>query len=259
MQEKKINQIGCKVGQWPLDPNKPTLIFVHGSGGTNVLWQNQVETLSEICNTVAPDLPGHGLSDGPGLNKIPDYAKAMENFIAELNPPNPIPVGLSIGGGIVIQMMLNGQERYKAGILVNTGARLRVSPDIIKTVETDYAGYLSSFKSFAISPKTDPGLCQPLMEASANCPPEIALGDFQACDCFDVMDQLENLSIPILILTADEDLLTPAKYGRFIADKIKSSKTSMITKSGHLSPMEQPAQVNAAISNFLIELKLVSG
>jgi len=256
MLEKKINNIGFKVGQWPLDENKSTLVFMHGSAGTNVLWKNQVNGLSEVCNTVAPDLPGHGLSDGPGLDTMTDYANVMEQFIDELNPPNPILVGLSIGGGIVIQMLLNRQEKYKAGILVNTGARLRVSPDIINTVQTDYPGFLASFGSIATSSKTDPALYQPLMDASASCPPEIALGDFQACDRFDVMDQLGKLSIPILILTADEDRLTPAKYAQFMADKIESSKIAMITDAGHLSPMEQSEQVNTAITNFLVEMKL---
>jgi pimeloyl-ACP methyl ester carboxylesterase len=37
-------------------------------------------------------------------------------------------------------------------------------------------------------------------------------------------------------------------------EKIPASQLKTITGSGHMSPMEQPAQVNAAISDFLVRL-----
>jgi len=42
---------------WPLDEAKPTLIFIHGAGGSHVLWQGQVDGLAGRANPVAIDLP----------------------------------------------------------------------------------------------------------------------------------------------------------------------------------------------------------
>ena len=66
MNEKISGNIAFVAGRWPLDPEKPTLVFIHGSGGSSVLWENQVDLLREYVNTIAIDLPGHGKSSRSG-------------------------------------------------------------------------------------------------------------------------------------------------------------------------------------------------
>jgi pimeloyl-ACP methyl ester carboxylesterase len=81
MENRETGGIGFVAGHWPLDPDKPTLIFIHGSALTNVFWESQVKFLSEFANTVAVDLPGHGTSQGPGKENISDYAQLVMDFI----------------------------------------------------------------------------------------------------------------------------------------------------------------------------------
>ncbi|GAH25730.1 unnamed protein product, partial [marine sediment metagenome] len=64
-------------GSWPLDTEKSTIVFIHGSGGSANYWKAQVQGLSERVNTVAVDLPGHGRSGKNGKNTIADYAQTM--------------------------------------------------------------------------------------------------------------------------------------------------------------------------------------
>ena len=128
MIENKAGKIAYVAGRWPLDPEKPTIVFIHGSGGSSALWENQVDALKTHVNTIAIDLPGHGKSSGPGLDRVEDYSAAVADFIETAGIPAPIPCGLSIGGAIVLQLILEHKTRFKAAILVNTGARLRVMP-----------------------------------------------------------------------------------------------------------------------------------
>ena len=75
MIEKKIGGIAFCANPWPPVAHRPTLVFIHGSGGSRVLWHPQVEGLARRVNTVALDLPGHGASDGNGRDRVEDYAR----------------------------------------------------------------------------------------------------------------------------------------------------------------------------------------
>ena len=254
MHKKNINDIEFSSGNWPLTPELDTIVFIHGSGGTNVLWDSQVEALSDRVNTVALNLPGHGNSSGNGLGSIGEYAKSVSRFMEGLEIAKPVICGLSIGGAIVLQLLIDEPEKYKAGIVVNAGAKLKVMPLIFEMIEKDYAGFVNGMYTFGISPKTDPSRLKPLADSMLACPPDVTRSDFVACDGFDVMDQLNRIKAPVLVMTASDDQLTPVKYGRFLADGIESASMANIKDAGHLSPVEQPDDVTNAIRNFLAAL-----
>jgi pimeloyl-ACP methyl ester carboxylesterase len=251
MYEDKASGIGFIAGRWPLEADLPTVVFIHGSGGTNVLWRAQVEGLAGRMNTVAIDLPGRGGSDGEGSSSIAEYADAVAGFIDSIAAPRPVPCGLSIGGGIVLRLLLDDRDRYEAGILVNSGARLRVLPLILEAIGNDYEAFVNATYTGGISEKTDPSRVRPLVDSMARCPPEVTLGDFKACDSFDVMEHLEEIAVPVLVLTASDDRMTPVKYGRYLAEHIRSATLVNIEDAGHLSPMEKPEEVTRAILDFV--------
>jgi pimeloyl-ACP methyl ester carboxylesterase len=250
MHEGIVKNIGFIAGSWPLDPEKPTLVFIHGSGGSSALWEKQVESIKE-ANTIALDLPGHGRSGGKGMDRVEDYSAAVADFIETAGIPYPVPCGLSIGGAIVLQLILEHKSRFKAAILVNTGARLRVMPLLFETIKNDYKGFLSSIPVFAASGKTAPEKIASLMADSAKCPQEAAYGDFTACDRFNVTERLSSIITPVLILTAEDDKLTPPKYGLYMKDHINDASITDIKDAGHLSPLEQPEAFNRAVIDFL--------
>lgn len=256
MENLKLGQFGFISSHRPFDPNKPTLVFIHGSAMTGIFWKSQVNALTEFANTVAIDLPGHGTSQGFGKDNIPAYARAVMEFIDHIKAPLPIPCGLSLGGAIALQLLIENNNRFPAGILVNTGARLKVSHDIFQIIEEDYSNFVDMICKFAISEKSDAGKLRPEIEACTKCSPEVALGDFKACDTFDVMNRLSLIDVPVLVLTASDDNLTPAKYGNFLGEKITKARVVNIEEAGHLSPMEKPDEVNKFISEFLQLMKV---
>ena len=65
------------------------------------------------------------------------------------------------------------------------------------------------------------------------------------------MGRLEEIAEPVLVLSAEDDLLTPPKYAQFLCKGIPGSKNVHIARAGHLSPVEQPDAVNQAIREFL--------
>ncbi len=256
MVRRETNGIAYVSSVWPLDEAKPTLIFIHGAGGSYVLWQGQVDGLAGKVNAVAIDLPGHGDSKGDGMGTIEDYARAVANFTRAIEAPKPVPCGLSMGGAITQQLLLDHPDVCRAGILIGTGARLRVQPLILKTIQEDFSGYIDSFLSFAASEKTDPERLRAIAETTAQANPQVALGDFKACDSFDVMERLPSIEVPVLVITSEEDKLTPPKYGIFLEEKIKTASRVHIQDAGHLVPAEKPDEVNRVILDFLARAAL---
>lgn len=254
MHELESNGIGFTAGRWPLDGGLRTVVFIHGSGGTGVLWREQVEAIADRINTVALDLPGRGRSGGEAMSSIAGYAAEVACFMEAIGAPRPIPCGLSIGGGIVLELLLEHKDRYEAGIVVNSGARLRVLPLILEMIEKDYEEFVSATYRGGVSDKTDPAKVRPLVDDMAACPPAVALRDFRACDSFDVMDRLSEIEVPVLVLTASDDRMTPVKYGRYLAEHIPEASTVNIDDAGHLSPMEKPEEVTRAIMEFVESL-----
>jgi len=43
MENRETGGIGFISGHWPLYPDKPTLVFIHGAALTNVFWESQVK------------------------------------------------------------------------------------------------------------------------------------------------------------------------------------------------------------------------
>ncbi len=250
MVQGTANGIGYLAGQWPPDQAKSTIIFIHGAGGSGLFWRAQVEGLAARANTIALDLPGHGRSGGEGCDHIEGYARSVIDFIKALGLSSPILCGISMGGAVVQQILLASENPVKAGILIGTGSTMRVAPFIFETIENDYAGFVELLAKLSASKKTDRACVNPFREDLAQTNPEVTYDDFRACDRFDVTERLGLIAVPVLVLTAQDDKLTPPSYGEFLEKYIKQAKRVLIVDAGHIVPMEKPAEVNRAIIEF---------
>ena len=251
MEQQKINGIGYVAGEWPLDPAKSTLVFIHGAGGSGAFWSAQIQGLGSRVNTVALDLPGHGRSCGGGKTKIADYVRAVVDFIKQIDIPTPVPCGLSMGGAITQQLLVDCRDQVKAGILISTGATLKVVPAIFEAIEKDYNGFVDMVAKLAASPKTDPGVVESFKNEMAGCKPEITRGDFLACNRFDLLERLPFIEVPVLVVSAQDDKLTPPKYADLLEKTIENAVRAHIMNAGHVVPIEKPVEVNQAILRFL--------
>ena len=251
MLERKTGGIGYLTGAWPLDPERSTLVFIHGAGGHGYFWQAQMEALSDRVNVLAVDLPGHGRSDGSGKDTIAEYAQAVNEFLVRIEAPKPLPCGFSLGGAIAQQLLMDYSRRYPAGILIGTGVRMKVGPIIFETIEKDYNEFVGMLCKLAASKKTDPEKIRFFKEELSKSSPLVVSGDFRACDRFDAEPALGSIEMPVLIITAEDDILTPAKYGDVLEEKIQNTQRVHIMEAGHLMALEKPEEINRAIIGFM--------
>jgi pimeloyl-ACP methyl ester carboxylesterase len=234
---------------------RPTLLFLHGSGHSALFWERQLEALGAAANCLALDLPGHGRSSEAACTSVAQHAATVCEFLAAIGTGAVIPVGLSLGGAIVQWLLLHHPERCRAGVIVNSGARLRVAPVIFETLEGDYPRYLEMLKEMALSParRWDEKI-DALLKRCTTKDAALTAADFRCCDRFDLMADLDRIDRPVLVMAAAEDRLTPPKYGAFLADVIPAARRVTLTKAGHFSPLERPKAFNAALMTFITSL-----
>ncbi len=254
MERITVNGIPFIAGRWPLDPAMPTILFIHGAAGSKMFWEKQVDALTDCCNTLSLDLPGHGDSGIDGRDNIEAYAAVVEEFIRVAGIESPVPCGLSMGGAIVQRMLIDGNLKYRGGIVVNSGARLKVMPAIFEMIQSNYSGYLASLPVMGASDKCEKSRLTGIIEDAGRSRPAVTYNDFVACNNFDVTEKLGEINKPVLVLAAEEDKLSPVKYGKFMHEKIPGSSFVNIPGAGHFSPVEKPDEVNSAIRSFITGL-----
>jgi pimeloyl-ACP methyl ester carboxylesterase len=68
----------------------------------------------------------------------------------------------------------------------------------------------------------------------------------------DGLEDLRRIVCPTLILCGAQDVLTPPKVHREMADRIPHARFVVIENCGHLSTLERPDEVTAALRDWLV-------
>jgi len=232
----------------------PVVLVVHGAGGSHLHWGYEIRSLPEV-NVYAVDLPGHGRSGGRGRSSIVAYVEFILGFMSVLELERAVFVGHSMGSAIALTLGTDYPERTQGLVLIGSGARLRVLPAILQGLLSDFEATARRITEYCYgSGATEQmkrlGLRQMLAVGA-----RVVHDDFVACDSFDVMDRLELLHAPTLIITGAEDVMTPPKYARYLAEHIEGSQLTLIKEAGHMVMLERAEPVAQAIARFLEALQ----
>lgn len=250
---QRINErlISYWTGRDGFKEGRAYVLFIHGAGGGQHIWSYQKGFFKKEFNPILLDLPGHGESGEEGESEIGKYAEHVYDFIKALGLPEVFLVGHSMGGAIVQTMALKYPEAIKGIILVGTGARLRVLPMILNGIRENFEKTVRQINEMHFSRKVSPDLLAKSLEYMLKVRPDILYGDYLACDRFDIMQEVEKIDLPALILCGDEDQLTPVKYSQFLRDRIRASRLEVLPGAGHMVMMESPSAFNETIREFI--------
>jgi pimeloyl-ACP methyl ester carboxylesterase len=231
------------------------VVLIHGAGGRAEVWARQLEALGDVAELRALDLPGHGRTVGAGCPSVDDYAGWVLGVLDALALDRTVLVGHSMGGAIAQTLALLRPRRVAGLVLVGTGARLRVLPQVLQLFRDRPPSGVSLVGSLAYSPHTLPGAVVEAEDGLKATPSAVTLGDFLACDRFDAMARVAALRVPTLVVVGRDDRLTPPKYAAFLAATIPGAQLVEVEAAGHFPQLEQPAPVNTALRAFLRDLQ----
>jgi len=112
------------VDEGPRDPNRPTLVLVHGNPTWAFYWRELITRWSTEFRVIAVDHLGCGLSEKPadGPYRLADRIGQLSEFLDGLNLRRVTLVGHDWGGAISTGAALARRDRVERLALLNTAA-----------------------------------------------------------------------------------------------------------------------------------------
>ncbi len=230
--------------------NQNNFVLIHGSGGDHAHWPENLRNYSG-ANVYALDLPGHGRSGGSGRTSVGAYADFITAFVQKLKLGKVTLFGHSLGGAIAQSIALRQPDWLASIVLVGTGARLRVAPTILEGLFIDFQGTIDLLCQWSFASAAPQDLVETARKGFLKTPAEVTHGDLSACDKFDLMEEIGNITCPTLVVSSSEDRLTSAKYGQYLQNRIPGAKLALIPGAGHMMALEKSAEFMQAITAFL--------
>lgn len=226
-----------------------SFVLIHGSGGDHKHWPDKLRRFSG-ANIYAIDLPGHGQSKGTGRQSVEAYVDFINAFVQELKLTNVSLFGHSLGGAIAQMASLKRFDWLSKIVLVGTGARLRVTHEVLDGLFVDFKSTIEIICQYSFGPTADISLIKAARKGFLSTDPKITHADFNACDQFDIMAKINKITHPALVVSGTEDKLTPVKYGKYLKQHIPGAKILIIRDGGHMMTLEKTEEFMAGIKDF---------
>jgi pimeloyl-ACP methyl ester carboxylesterase len=258
---KEVLVFGQKI-QYVEAGTGPTVILLHGLGGSSQVWSFNIGPLAEKFHVVVPDQIGFGKSDKPLVNyRIRTYVDFLDQFCKQLKIERATLVGNSMGGWIAAMFTAQFPDRVDKLVLV------------------DAAGYrppkdFDMSTLFGLNPTTREGMkvlvgkvfYNKALQSDALIDQSIAVrlaaGDGYTINSItesiirgeDFLDDVvKTIKRPTLLIWGRQDGLVPLAEGEHFNKDIAGSKLIVIDQCGHVPNVEKPGEFNAALLKFLNE------
>ncbi|MCR9260512.1 MAG: alpha/beta hydrolase [Pseudomonadaceae bacterium] len=242
-----------------LQAESETLVFVHGAGFDHAVWTPMARYFARHgLNVVAPDLPGHGGSDGPACRTIEAMADVICELLDYLELDQASVVGHSMGTLVALAMAQRSPQHVQQLVLLGTSNPMPVGPPLLAAAADGHHAAIEMANTFSHSRRgmlgasANPGLhgfnaAQRWME---HLPAGVFHQDLTACNDFRLA--VENCAIPTLVLIGEADKMTPANAGQSVASQLSNAHVHTLKGCGHAMLTEQPNEVLDAVSKFVL-------
>lgn len=228
------------------------VLYVHGTGCNGGLWNRHMATVVDAHTPVAIDLPGHGKSSGNGFRGVADYTHFVMELARSFGWDRYVVAGHSLGGAIALATATYDREHVSGMLLVDTGARLRVKPEILEAArEAVSQGKAIPIPRWSFADATSQSVIDAVQHQIAETDPQVTLKDWISDDSFDFLSRVKHIDVPALAICGREDQLTPVRYHEFFRDQLSHCRLEVIPDSGHWPYAEQPEIFDRAVRGFL--------
>ncbi|MES2073166.1 MAG: alpha/beta hydrolase [Pseudomonadota bacterium] len=258
----KIAVNGIEINVKDQGDGAPALVFLHYWGGSSRTWDAVIAALPPSYRTVAPDLRGWGDSDAPVIGyALADFADDAQQMIAHLGLREYVLVGHSMGGKIA-QVLASRRPAGLVGLVLvapATPTPLALPPEARASMQSAYLSRES------VGMALDHMLtAKPLAAAQREQVIADSLrGAPQARDAWPTSTSLEDISnlvgaieVPVAVVAGELDRVdTVPVLKAELLSRVSQAKLHVLPGTGHLSPLESPVEVAAAIVEFIQSLK----
>ncbi|HEX6228305.1 MAG TPA: alpha/beta fold hydrolase [Solirubrobacterales bacterium] len=246
----------------------PDVLLIGGLGDPAEAWQAQLDGLADRYRLTAFDNRGAGrtaLGDGPlSSATMADDAAAL---LRALEVPSAHVAGFSMGSSIAQELALRHPELVRSLVLVSAYAR----PDALVRSIFDFwrwmpngapsdRAFYEAFFTWVYTPRAhDEGLVESIVEEGLAFPHQQSeegfLAQVDACAGHDTADRLPQIAAPTLVISGEQDVLFPPRFGEFIAEQIPGARFDLLPGQAHQPFQEAPDDFNARVGDFWREVE----
>jgi pimeloyl-ACP methyl ester carboxylesterase len=250
-------QVFAATGGREFDASLPAVVMIHGAGFDHSTWALHSRWFAHHGFTVlAPDLPGHGRSQGPALKTIVEMADWTAALLDASGAAKAHLIGHSMGSLIALETAARHPGNVSALSLIGTAATMTVGPDLLKAAEANDPAAIDMVSIWGLG--FDAGLGGSLapglwMHGGAqrvlkHCAPGVLFADLSACNLYaDALAAAAKVAVPTTLILGEKDMMTPAKAGRALAAAIPNARTIVLNGAGHMMMSERPDELLAAL------------
>jgi pimeloyl-ACP methyl ester carboxylesterase len=215
-----------------------------------------MQAITDSHTPVAIDLPGHGLSSGDGFRGVADYTHYTIQLADHLGWDRFVIAGHSLGGGIALALAIYCSERLAGMILIDTGARLRVDPNVLENARQLAAGEagIPIDPRLGFAKSTPQAIVDTVNALTSETNPQVTYKDWISDDTCDFMSRVGKIKTPAIAICGDEDYFTPPKYARYFHDRMPNCQLEIIPRAGHWAYQEQPETFDRIVRGYLNKL-----
>jgi pimeloyl-ACP methyl ester carboxylesterase len=258
---------------------EPTLVVLHGFADSTFSWQEAIAALDDRSTVVAFDRPGFGLTSGPlwpFRDANPYTPEAQANLtvalMEALGIERAVLVGHSAGGAIAALVALSHPERVEALVLEAPAVEANLAPTWVQWLaRTPQGRYLGPLAARAL-PLSAPLLIRLAWHDPGSVTAEELVGyarAFQLCHWDralwehvaagnppNIVDRLDALRVPILLVTGDDDRVVPTAATVRLADSLQDARLVVARGCGHVAHEECTETFVRAVTTFLDDLDI---
>ena len=218
---------------------------------SDYVWQAQVRDLEQLR---AVAVPGYGAADS---------ITAMAERVLDAAPTRIAVAGHSMGARVALEMFRLAPERIDRIALLDTGihpAQPGEREKRMALLETGRQQGMEALVDAWLPPmvhpdrRRDPGLMAPLRSMAVSAGIEQYERQVRALlSRPDATALLSQIDVPALIGVGRQDEWSPVALHTDMARRIAGSTLVIFEDSGHMAPVEVPAQVSRALREWLEE------
>jgi len=252
----------------------PVIVAIHGGPGFDHAYLKRgLAPLTGTAQIIYPDLRCQGRSERVPLESctIEQMADDIAQFCTGLGLERPILLGHSSGGYVAMALAIRHPNLPGGLVLANTSARVdleailatlerRNGPEARRAAEQVFhsevlPSAMGAFQELVMPTYTHPSTANALADLALSIPNPEVLSYFctHLRQGYDLRAGLPAIKAPTLLVTGDDDWLTPLPCAREIADGIAGAEIEVLPETGHLSPVERPELFCARVTRFLSE------
>jgi pimeloyl-ACP methyl ester carboxylesterase len=250
------SQTFAATGGQPFDPKLPVVVFLHGAGFDHSAWALHSRWFAHHGFAVlAPDLPGHGRSQGKPLTSIDALADWTIALLDAAGAANAKLIGHSMGSLIALETAARHPSRVSELCLIATSDAMAVSNDLLGAAEKNDHEAIDMVSIWGLGFPAEiggslaPGVwmhggAQRTLEAAK---PGVLHADLAACNAYrNATSAARGANIPVTLILGERDMMTSVKNGRALAAAFPNARTVVLKGAGHMLMAERPDDVLAA-------------